>query len=77
MSRDAQGQSAARPGRDLSIPKTLPELLSPEGSRQLLSAEQRLAALSNLRVIITDTAGRNHEGVVEIVGNSAILRIKL
>ena len=67
----------SKPAPRVVIPQNLPELISSEGKAQLAAAEMLLNALSRLQLVVIDSAGVQHTGVIQISGASAILRIKL
>ena len=61
----------------LRLPKTLAELMSPEGQAALQQAEQLLNALQTTTVIIVDAAGQEHKGAWQVAGASAVVRVRL
>ncbi len=63
--------------KSITLPTTLPELMSAEGKEAIRRAEQVLNALQSLTFVVVDTSGREHRGVLEVSASTAVVRVRL
>lgn len=61
----------------MKIPKTLQEMMSPEGQAQLLAAERLLTALESLKITVVSASNVASQGTIVLSGASAELYIRL
>lgn len=61
----------------MKIPKTLQEMMSPEGQAQLLAAERLLTALESLKITVVSSSNVASQGTIVLSGASAELYVRL
>jgi hypothetical protein len=61
----------------MKIPKTLQEMMSPEGQAQLLAAERLLTALESLKITVVSSSNVASQGTIVMSGASAELYVRL
>lgn len=61
----------------MKIPKTLQEMMSPEGQAQLLAAERLLTALESLKITVVSSSNVASQGNIVFSGSTAELYVRL
>jgi hypothetical protein len=61
----------------MKIPKTLAELVSPEGQAALAEAQRLLAALQNLRVRVIVNGRDQADCPIKFAGESAVIELRI
>lgn len=61
----------------MRIPKTLSELMSPEGQAQLIAAERLLTALESLKITVVSSSNVASQGTIVLSGTTAELYVRL
>lgn len=61
----------------MKIPKTLQEMMTPEGQAQLLAVERLLSALESLKITVVSSSNVASQGTIVFSGTTAELYVRL